>query len=398
MPDGPRPVPLVARPRTTNGTDPPRQRSQGPGDWVVMFSASPWHVGAHRQHALARQIAVDRRVLFVDPPGQRPKWRTSVAQVERNVWLATPPAVLPLGRQVSPANVINRRCGAYLIRRWLDDRPGNRLLWIDDDLAAAVVGRLGEHAVVYDATDLDWTFTRPWNRYHLRRALRDALSAADLVLVSSSALPQRMPLGNRPAVVLPNGCDPELFTPDGPVATWSTRLRRPVVGYIGAVDTRAFDADLVARIATARPDWTFVLAGPVTDGGRSPLDGLRNVVLTGPVAFAEVPGILRGCDVTIIPYRIGGLIDYVHPKKCFEYLAVGKPVVATPLPALREIDAPIQLATGPQRFVAAIEEALRTAHCPTEVARRRAVAASNSWAARGAQLRTLLTDLAGSAR
>ncbi|MFV2098534.1 MULTISPECIES: glycosyltransferase [unclassified Micromonospora] len=372
------------------------RQSVGTGSgWVVMFSATPWRGGAHRQHALARQIAVDRRVLYVDPPGQLPSWRMSVTPVEHNLWRAEVPVLLPLGRQLPPANLVNRRCGASLIRRWLDDRPGHRLLWIDEDLAATVAGRLGELAVVYDATDLDWTFTRRWNRWHLRRALGNALAAADVVLASSSALPARLPSGHRSVVVLPNGCDPDRFHPAGPVSSWLARLPRPVLGYVGAVDTRAFDADLVAHLATEHPEWTFVLAGPTTRGGRSPLVRLPNIVLTGPVPFADVPGILRGCDVTIIPYRVGGLIDYVHPKKCYEYLAMGKPVVATPLPALRGIGAPIRLAAGPQQFGAAVEEALQTADVPAEVSLRRSVAVDNSWAVRGAQLRTLLTDLAG---
>jgi glycosyltransferase involved in cell wall biosynthesis len=117
------------------------------------------------------------------------------------------------------------------------------------------------------------------------------------------------------------------------------------------------------------------------------------VVLTGPAAHPEVPALLRGCDVTCIPYRVGGRIDYVHPKKCYEYLALGKPVVATPLPALTALAGVVRLAATPAAFTAGIEAALRTAADPAGVAARRAVALRNTWTDRGRQLRDLLQGL-----
>ncbi|MEV4119954.1 glycosyltransferase [Micromonospora sp. NPDC049645] len=363
-------------------------------DWVVVFSGTPWANGAHRQHALARELTVDHRVLFVDPAGHLPRWRVGIRQVAADLWQCAGPALLPFGRHLPPVNRANRWLAALLLRRWFRRQAATvRLLWLDEDLAAPVAARLDASAVVYDATDLDWTFTRPWNRWHLRRALRRAVDAADLVLASSSALPDRMPPTDPAPVVLANGCDPDRFSPDGPVAPWLLGLRRPVIGYSGAVDTRAFDAELVATVARAHPEWTFLLIGPSTRAGRAPLAGLSNVELLDAVRFADVPGILRACDATIIPYRVGGLVDYVHPKKCYEYLALGKPVVATPLPALRALAGTITLAADPASFGAALADALGRPDWPHDVARRRAVATRNSWSARGVQLRSLLAGL-----
>lgn len=364
--------------------------------WVIMFSGVAWAAGDHRQHALARELAGERRVLFVDPPRKRARWRLTVEQVGPSLWRAEPPSVLPLGRHVPPANQLNRRVAAACLRRWLSRYPGERLLWIDEDLAAWTAGRLGERAMIYDATDMDWTMARPWNRRHLRTGLRRALNAADLVLASSSALPARLPASRRPPHVVSNGCDPVRFAPDGLASDTLRDFHRPLLGYAGAIDTRAFDADLLAAVARARPDWTFVLFGPATRSGRAPLTGLSNVHLPGPVAFDEVPALLRACDVCLIPYRVGGLIDYVHPKKLYEYLALGKPVVSTPLPALSELDALVHLAADPPSFIAAIESALQFPDDPAARARRRTAAARNSWAHRGAQVRALLAELEGS--
>ncbi len=361
--------------------------------WVVMFSGSPWAAAAHRQHALAREMAADYRVLYVDPPSNARCTSFRVQQVADSLWQAVVPTPLPYARHVPAANRLGRRMAAGAVRGWLDARPGPRLLWLDEDLAAPVAGRLGERAVIYDGTDLDWTFTRCWNRRHLRRNLIDAVAAADLVTVSSTALPARLPrTGSRP-VVMPNGCDPGHFRPDGAVAPWLAALPWPRIGYLGAVDTRALDGRLVAEVARRHPRWTFVLAGPSTAAGRRPLRGLPNVHLAGPIPYPDAPAVLRGFDVGLIPYRLGGLIDYVHPKKCFEYLAVGRPVVATPLPSLVAMDAPIRLAAGPAAFAAAIAAALAEPDDAAAVGRRRTVALANSWRHRGEQLHPLLATL-----
>lgn len=365
--------------------------------WVVMLSGIGWESGGHRQHELARQVAKDRRVLYVDPPGRRMRWRFTVRQVEPSLWHAVPPAVLPFGTLCPAANFINRRVAAWSLRRFLRDRPGPRLCWIGEALAASMAGRLGEAGVVYDVTDLDWTFTRAWNRWHLRRGERHAMEKADLVLLSSPVLTAWLPrsAGVRArTVVVPNACDPELFRPDRPSSPWLERLPSPRLVYTGAVDTRAFDASLVAQVAVDHPEWTFVLAGRSTARGRAPLVSLPNVRLIDPVPYDEVPDLLRGCDVCLIPYRLKGLVDYVQPKKLYEYLAMGKPVVATALPALRDLGDIVHLAHDPSEFAAGIEKALaRTS--PSVVSARRAAAVANSWTARGDQVRRLLTELEG---
>lgn len=366
---------------------------KGRRTWVVMLSGIGWGSGRHRQHELARQVAKDRRVLYVDPPGRRMRWRFTVRQVGASLWHAEPPAVLPYGTLIPPANIINRCVAAWSIRRFLRDRPGPRLLWIGEALAAAMAGRLGEAGVVYDVADLDWTFTRAWNRWHLRRGERRAMEKASLVLLSSPALATWLPRSARVrarVVVAPNACDPELFRPDRPSPTWLRRLPSPRLVYTGAVDTRAFDASLIAQVAADHPEWTFVLAGPSTARGRAPFASLPNVRLIDPIPYGEVPGLLRGCDVCLIPYRLNELVDYVQPKKLYEYLAMGKPVVSTALPALRGLDDLVHLANDPDEFAAGIQQALAG---NAELSARRSAAVANSWTARGDQVRRLLTDL-----
>ncbi|MEB3369994.1 glycosyltransferase [Saccharopolyspora mangrovi] len=370
-------------------------------EWVVILSGvgwERWSAGEHRQHALAKTLSAGRRVLFVDPPARRRCWRLSVRQVQPGLWHAIAPNLLPCGRLLPAANWINRRIAAARLNQWLDRHPGARLLWLDEDLSTPVAGRLGERALVYDVSDLDWTFARPWNRWHHRREMHKAVNAADLVLTSSSVLPRWLPPSQYPPVTVPNGCDPARFCPEGRVTESVSKLSGPRLGYAGAIDTRCFDGELIAEVARRRPDWTFVLTGPSTRAGRAPLANLGNVHLLGSKHFDDVPAVLRACDVCLIPYRLGGLVDYVHPKKLYEYLALGKPVVATALPALAEQEDVVHLADTPERFIVAIDKALTSSRSADAASQRRAVAMSHSWSVRGEQLRVLLGELEGRRR
>jgi GT2 family glycosyltransferase/glycosyltransferase involved in cell wall biosynthesis len=360
--------------------------------WVVYASAIGWRFHRNRQQELAEQLAADRRVLFLEPPGLVPSPRLRVERLSEDLWRAEPPTWLPLGRFLPFCNELNRRLAARALRRWLDARPGERLLLIDEDLAGPLAGRLGERAVVYDASDLDWTFTRSWNRWHLRRALARSSAAADLVLVSSPELPSHL-AGRAAKVELPNACDPLHFRADGVEAPELARIPRPRLGYVGALDERAFDAPLVAELARLRPEWSLVLAGPSTASARRQLEGLPNVHLLGPVPYDRVPGLLRGCDVCLIPYRTGGRTGYCQPKKLYEYLATGKAVVSTPLPALARTGAPHRSARTAAEFVEAIAAALAEAANPELIRARRETACANTWDERGARLRDLVRDL-----
>jgi O-antigen/teichoic acid export membrane protein/glycosyltransferase involved in cell wall biosynthesis len=360
--------------------------------WVIYLSAIGWEGRRNRQHELAQQAGRGRRVLFVEPPGLGMSWRPRAEQLGPRLWRARPLSLLPFGRHLPWVNTINRSCSGWWLRRWLDGRPGGRVVILDEDLAAPLASRLGAHSTIYDAADLDWTFTRCWNRRHLRRALARAVDAADLVTVSSPVLAEHLPATGAPIVELLNACEAEHFeTPVG-VPPSIAALPRPRMGYVGAIDERALDAGLLEELARSEPQWTFVLAGPALPRVRDRLAVLPNVHLVGEVAYSQLPGVLQGIDVCLIPYRIGERIDYVQPKKLFEYLAAGKPVVSTALPALRGLDVPHRTARTVPDFARSIALSLESS-CPQEIEARRRSAHTHSWEARGSVLRGLLDEL-----
>ncbi|MHB8531653.1 MAG: oligosaccharide flippase family protein [Solirubrobacteraceae bacterium] len=358
-------------------------------EWVVYLSAIAWEGPRNRQQELAAQLARGRRVLFVEAPHLRPAWKLRIDTLDGSLWRARPLALLPLGRFLPWVNRVNRRYSGWRLRRWLDRRPGDRIVVLDEDLAAPLVSRLKARLLIYDGADLDWTFTRKWNRRHLQTALSEAVATVDLVLTSSTVLAQHLPPTRGPVLELLNACDPEHFGRPTDVPFAIRRLPQPRIGYVGAIDDRAFDSRLLVKVAHDRPDWTFVLAGPANSRVALDFAALANVHLVGRVPYADLPGVVAGFDVCLIPYRIGERIDYVQPKKLFEYLAAGKPVVTTALPALSQLDVPYRVATTAEAFASRIDEALLDCDAIAAEARR-ACAQGHTWEIRGHTLRAIL--------
>ncbi|WP_432826440.1 glycosyltransferase family 2 protein [Dactylosporangium sp. CA-092794] len=119
-------------------------------EWFVHFSAEPW-TGAAVPAPIAAQVAAGRRVLFVEPPGTRPRWPATVTGAAPSIWVARPATVLPFGDRSAAVDRFNRRAATAALRRWLDGFAGPRLLHLGDARARCVLGRLVEDGVVSHA-------------------------------------------------------------------------------------------------------------------------------------------------------------------------------------------------------------------------------------------------------
>ncbi len=102
----------------------------------------------------------------------------------------------------------------------------------------------------------------------------------------------------------------------------------PRLGFYGVIDER-FDIDLIRQAADARPDWQFVLVGPVIKIDPATLPQNENIHYLGAKTYAELPFYLSGWDIALIPFAINESTRYISPTKTPEYLAGGKPVIST---------------------------------------------------------------------
>ena len=107
--------------------------------------------------------------------------------------------------------------------------------------------------------------------------------------------------------------------------------RRKVAGYVGVIDER-LDLALVAELARALPDWTVRIVGPVAKIDPESLPQAPNLEYPGQVAYAELPAVMAGFDVALMPFALNEATRAISPTKTLEYLAAGLPVVSTRVP------------------------------------------------------------------
>jgi teichuronic acid biosynthesis glycosyltransferase TuaH len=175
-----------------------------------------------------------------------------------------------------------------------------------------------------------------------------------------------------------------------------------VVGFVGHLGDR-IDAELLAAVADR--DCTVLLVGPrqrtATAGRLDELLARPNVCWAGPRDYQDLPSVLATADVWMLPYGDSDFNRASFPLKLLEYLAAGRRVVATDLPAVRWLDTGlVTVASTPTGFADAVETALSTPLTATESARRIEFASRHGWSERVRLLaeRIALTEAAAPAQ
>jgi glycosyltransferase involved in cell wall biosynthesis len=160
------------------------------------------------------------------------------------------------------------------------------------------------------------------------------------------------------------------------------REGRPVAGYYGAL-AKWFDDEMLDETAGRRPDWSFLLVGPMYEGGLRGARSLRrpNVIWTGPRDYRILPGYAAWFDAALIPFRVNKITRATSPLKLYEYFAAGRPVVSTALPEC-EAFPEVRIVRDSTEFSDALDAAWADSRSPQFVERLRSIGRQNSWQAR----------------
>jgi glycosyltransferase involved in cell wall biosynthesis len=355
---------------------------------VVCFAGTEWRAHPQRPQWLMTALAeFGAEVIFVENIGTRSPGLRDIRRVARRVayWVRSslrPGDGAPAGGDEIPRQphidspivlpnqhlrVIRALGRATLTRRMRRLTRGGRPLVIWTYLPMPVIGDVARELAA-DALVYDWADDAAAHVLSPSPAVRERLAAwedemiarADLVFVASAELLRRRGSSNPNTHVLGHGTPIVRSPASAPLSV--SAMPAPRVGFVGTI-TAWTDLELLEGIARARPEWSLILVGPASVRLRT-LRRLPNVLITGQRPHNEIPSILSLIDVGIIPYRIEPAIEVASPVKLHEYLAAGLPVVSVDIPEVRLDADAVEVASGVDGFVAAIERNLGRSRRP----------------------------------
>jgi len=388
------------------------------GHDILCFAPGPWDDIWRNRHHIMTRVARHNRVLYIEPwEYVRPTFRRlrdgqigmsdmmrggRLCKARENLYVYQPPLWAPRAGRF-PLSVVTRTIYVGLLRRVLRQLCFRApILWLFLPDMGVFVGRFDERLVIYHIVDEYSGYTGVTDSWRpvMQRMERQLARRADLLFVTSPTLLERKRMLNESVFLVPNAVDYEAFSavlnsgaqpPDDIAGTPS-----PIAGYVGAINDKV-DLPLLVRVARGYADWELVLVGPITitdDAGQRALETLRtlpNVHLLGRKRVEDVPRYIAACDVCLLPYQINEWTRNIDSLKLYEYLACGKPVVATDVPAARRFSEVVRVAASGEEFVASVAT-VRDEDDPTLQAKRRSIAARQTWDQRVESLSVVIEE------
>ncbi|GAA3621099.1 hypothetical protein GCM10022199_26950 [Marihabitans asiaticum] len=323
-------------------------RTDGPD--LVIVSLEPWdRIWRRNQHLISGLLRRDPSltVLFVEPAvdllhalrsGNAPRRGAGLRRGPRvegvdpgALWLYQPTKSLP--RLLDPQQ--DQRWARSVVRAASRIGITEPTLWVNDPQGAELLD-LSEWPALYDITD-DWLEADRDAATHARlvRQERTLMDRARQVVVCSKGLQQSKGT-TRPVVLVRNAVDVPAYR--APAPRPQDLPSRPVALYLGTLHSDRLDISLCVDTARRLPPGRLVLVGPdaLTSAQRRRLDD-AGVALLGPKDHREVPGYLQHADVLVVPHVVDAFTDSLDPIKLYEYRAVGRPIVTTPVAGFREV-------------------------------------------------------------
>jgi glycosyltransferase involved in cell wall biosynthesis len=284
-------------------------------------------------------------------------------------------------------------------RRYLQRRGARRIvlhLWRHDFLDAL---DLVPHDISCYHIDDEYSFSTVDLPNHPLEV--ELLRRADQVIVHSARLLEKKGGINPHTTLVPNGVDYAGFAAPQAEPLDLASVPRPRIGYAGVIK-KQLDLALLVRLAHARPDWSLVMVGPMgnVSGKEQTLADLRalpNVHFLGTKRLDALPGYVQHMDVCLMCYEINDYTKYIYPLKLHEYLAAGRPSVASPIEAVLDHSDVVVIARTAEEWLSGIAGSLApSASGQAEVARRQARARLYDWGALAEVVAKLMLERLGS--
>lgn len=322
---------------------------------VVCFSHLRWDFVFQRPQHLLSRFARDHRVFVIEEPFlDAADDRIDVIEAANNVWRLVP----HLSENDTPAH---SRIKPLMDKKLAELGVENYITWFYTPMMLELADGMQPLAVVYDVMDELSAF---------RGAPPELLSnesrlygRADLVFTGGQSLYQAKKGRHASVHAFPSSVDVTHFARAREIADDAEQQRdvpHPRIGFVGVIDER-MDVELLSDIAGLKPDWHFVMIGPVVKISENDLPRKYNIHYLGMQSYDDLPKFLAGWDAAMMPFALNESTKFISPTKTPEYLAAGLGVVST---AITDVVTPygemglVHIARTAREFVQGLETAM----------------------------------------
>jgi teichuronic acid biosynthesis glycosyltransferase TuaH len=353
----------------------------------IIISQQPWdtEIGSNCKN-IAVELSKSHKVLYVNSPLDRiTLWKNfkdakvqkrisvikgkseDLIQIDENLWTLYPDCLVESINWINNAlifDALNQRNNKMLsksIQKAVNKLHFNEFVLLNDNemfkgfylkeylkpLASAYYSRDYMIAVDY------------WKK-HGERLEPKLIAKSDLCFANSIYLADYCGKHNSHSYYVGQGCDIEDFkTPNLKVPDDLKRFNGKIIGYVGSLNSQRLDIAVIEFIAWNFTDHHIVLVGPEDDDFKlSNLHAISNVHFLGQKPVSDLPAYVNAFDICINPQVVNEITIGNYPRKIDEYLAAGKPVVATKTTTMEVFKDHVYLAGTKEEFITQINRAL----------------------------------------
>ena len=375
---------------------------------IVIVGQQPWDVeiGSNCKN-IAEELSKHNRVLYVNSPLDRitkfkhkhePKIQkrinvisgkySGIVKIRENLWNLYPNKLIESINWIKNQflfeffNKINNKRFASSIQKGINKLDfKNVILFNDNDMFRCFYLKEFLEPDISIYYSRDFMLAVDYWKLHGKKLEPELIKKSDICVANSTYLANYCKKYNPNAYYVGQGCELDIFmnVKDKRKPGDILAIPSPIIGYVGALQSIRLDMNVIAHIAESNPEWSVILVGPEDNQFRkSNLHQIKNVYFLGSKDPVELPSYINAFDVCINPQIVSQVTIGNYPRKIDEYLAVGKPVVATKTEAMSIFSDYTYLAETKEQYVAMIEKALQE---DKEVLReeRKKFASSHSW-------------------
>ncbi len=332
---------------------------------LAVVSHLRWNFVWQRPQQLLSRLSRSHRILFIEEPVLASESGSHPLPIVKEVH----PGIVTLVPQLTAEqasdtplwlwpcqDIIQSQVRSVLQN--LDFGPG--ALWFYTPTPAFMVDAVKPTMIVYDVMDELSNFK--FAPAQIRENEKHLLQKSAVVFTGGASLYDAKKGFNPNTHLFPSGVDSRHYAAAKEASTtipdWMETIPEPRATYIGVVDER-LDYDIIAGSAAACPDIHFLICGPIVKVDPASLPQGPNIHYPGQQSYDDLPRILKGSDVCLMPFARNEATRFISPTKTLEYMAAGRPIVSTPITDVERFYSDIVfLAESPETFTSQIRAAL----------------------------------------